>query len=174
MTALPSLNSRFQTVDRPVAAPGKCGVCGATDRECVDFGMDIDDYGVFYLCFHCIREGALTTGLVVTVEEYDAERMKAGQSIHDYLNAHNMRVVTNEFASTVTGLVAGLPSAFPDLHVHLDNGDSASDDEQDGPERQELQSGTDESDSTAGQDDKPASKRRSTRVPADPKFEPLG
>lgn len=172
MTALPSY-SRFQIVDRPVAAPGKCAVCGATDRECVDFGMDIDDYGAVYFCTHCIREGALATGLVVTVEQYNADRMKAGQSIHDYLTAHSMRVVTDEYAESIHSLVAGLPTAFPDLDVRLDNGDPDATDETHGTDGQELQPDTTPDVSTAGQDSKPTRQRRSASVPADPKFEPL-
>ena len=173
MTAQPSPNSRFQVVDRPVAAPGKCAVCGATDRECVDFGMDIDDYGVFYLCTHCMREGALVTGLVRTVEDYDFERMKAGQSISDYLRAHNMRVVTNELAESIHNLVDSLPTAFPDLHVHLGDDVAAPDDAENVDDGQELLPFDDSDDATSGQDDRPARERRSASVPAGTGFNPL-
>lgn len=173
MTAQPSPNSRFQVVDRPVAAPGKCAVCGATDRACVDFGMDIDDYGVFYLCTHCMREGALVTGLVVTVEDYDFERMKAGQSISDYLTAHHMKVVTDELAESIHHLVDRLPTAFPDLHVHLGDDVAATDDAANVDNGQELLPFDDSDDDTAGQDSKPSRKRGPSSVPANTVFEPL-
>jgi hypothetical protein len=58
------INGRFQLVDRPLAAPGKCAVCGAVDRPVLDFGFDLDDYGVVYICVDDFKAGALLLGLV--------------------------------------------------------------------------------------------------------------
>lgn len=166
MTALP-LTSRFQIVDRPVAHPGKCCVCGATDRECVDFGMDLEDYGAVYFCLDCMREGGLAAGLIHPDAHADV-KLGAEQSLSDYLTKRDLKLVTNEFYELCNNLVSRVPDAFPDSDVHLDSDDSESDDETDGSERQELQSGSDESDETSGQVDKPSGKRRSSSVPANP------
>jgi hypothetical protein len=58
------INGRFQIVDRPLALPGKCAVCGAVDRPVVDFGFDLDDYGVVYICVDDFKAGARLLGLV--------------------------------------------------------------------------------------------------------------
>ena len=48
------INGRFRVTERPMAAPGKCAVCGAVSRPVVDFGMDVDFYGAVLFCFECI------------------------------------------------------------------------------------------------------------------------
>jgi copper chaperone CopZ len=45
--------------DRPIHSPAKCGRCGSVrydGRKYVQFGMDIEFYGIVYLCSHCVRE----------------------------------------------------------------------------------------------------------------------
>lgn len=54
---------RFQVIvnSSPPALPGKCVVCGTTSRDIsyVDFGFDLDFYGVVYFCSNCITEVAM-------------------------------------------------------------------------------------------------------------------
>lgn len=50
----------------PVALPGKCIICGASDnddgRQYIDIGFEIDFYGVIYFCSHCMSEAAVAIG----------------------------------------------------------------------------------------------------------------
>ena len=50
--------SRFQiTHGSPVLPPGKCSVCGTTSGSFIDFGLELDFYGVVYICIdNCFRE----------------------------------------------------------------------------------------------------------------------
>lgn len=41
---------RIQVVDAPPAAPGHCALCGTTEGPMVDFGMNVEFYGVVYFC----------------------------------------------------------------------------------------------------------------------------
>jgi hypothetical protein len=55
------IQSRFIVYERPHALPGKCCVCGASDRPVVDFGRDIEwdnGYGRAYFCVTCIKQAA--------------------------------------------------------------------------------------------------------------------
>lgn len=46
-----SLLDRFQLIEgTPPALPGKCAVCGTTAGPMIDFGLELDFYGVVYLC----------------------------------------------------------------------------------------------------------------------------
>lgn len=59
-------SGRVQILDRPLALPGKCIICGASDnddgREYIDVGFEIEYYGVVYFCTHCFGEIALASG----------------------------------------------------------------------------------------------------------------
>ena len=49
--------SRIQIVDAPPAAPGHCAICGTTQGPMVDFGMNMEFYGVIYFCVEsCLVE----------------------------------------------------------------------------------------------------------------------
>lgn len=49
--------SRIQVVDAPPAAPGHCALCGTTQGPMVDFGMNMEFYGVIYFCIeNCLVE----------------------------------------------------------------------------------------------------------------------
>jgi hypothetical protein len=52
---------RVQVLDNPQAHPGKCGVCGNgadPNRQWIDFGAQVPDYGALYICSICIAEVA--------------------------------------------------------------------------------------------------------------------
>ena|SRR3990170_6848354 len=68
--------SKFQVMDLPIMAPGKCSNCGGTrigDRKYVDFGLTLEYYGIVYLCTLCIKELMMVLqknmGLVQTIIE---------------------------------------------------------------------------------------------------------
>lgn len=51
---------RFHIIEgTPPSLPGKCSVCGTTEGTFVDFGLDLDYYGVVYFCLdNCLVEMA--------------------------------------------------------------------------------------------------------------------
>lgn len=57
------INGRFRFLERPAALPGKCACCGAVDKPVVDFGFDVDWYGVVYLCLDCLGEAVQIAGV---------------------------------------------------------------------------------------------------------------
>jgi hypothetical protein len=63
-------SARFQVLDQPVALPGKCAVCGYTggsskdDRKFIDFGFDLDFYGVVYFCSKCLTSSINSVGWI--------------------------------------------------------------------------------------------------------------
>lgn len=179
MTALP-LTSRFQIVERPVAHPGKCAVCGATDRECVDFGMDLEDYGAVYFCVECAQEVGLAVGLV-TAETLAKATIEAGQSIDAYLNGANAKVVTNELHAALHTVVNLVLDGHGNSHVHsaaegmVSVGQEDADAGNAAPVEQSDSNVSDEpADNSSGQSDGAASKRRSASVPASSSNESLG
>lgn len=164
MTA-PPLTSRFQLLDRPVAHPGKCCVCGATDRECVDFGMDLEDYGAVYFCTSCLREVGLIVGLIHP-DVYEQAKLEAGQSVEEYLSAHEKVAVTHEFYELCHNLVSGFSTAVSPDDVRVGRSDPEPVDETHGTDGQELLPNSTSGQADSVPDDKPASKRRSSGVSA--------
>lgn len=72
----------MQIIPLPLALPGKCIVCGASNnddgRQYIDFGLEIDFYGVVYFCTHCMSETAVAIGyrspsLFAVIEEENIE-----------------------------------------------------------------------------------------------------
>jgi len=68
-------NGRVTVHRIPPAAPGKCVVCGFSgdveeSRLFVDFGFDIDYYGVVYFCSLCMTEVANAIGYV-SIDQYN-------------------------------------------------------------------------------------------------------
>lgn len=63
-------SNRIQILDRPVSLPGKCAVCGYSggaakdDRKFIDFGFDIDFYGVVYFCSSCVLSSVNVLGWI--------------------------------------------------------------------------------------------------------------
>jgi len=168
MTALP-LTSRFKLVEKPVAHPGKCVVCGAVDRPCIDFGMDIDDYGAVYFCTDCMREGGLAAGLIHP-RMYEQAQLGAEQSLYKYLQERELRIVTNGFVECFNRLLDSLPNAFPDTHVHLGNVDAEPVNEPDHDSRQKLLPIFEQGDGSSGQDDSTPSEFRPPRISASTGF----
>jgi len=100
-------NGKVQVHRVPPAAPGKCVVCGFSgdvedSRLFIDFGFDIDYYGVVYFCSLCMTEVANAIGfvsidqytkiqtlnmeLVDRVEELTNERDASTNALRAYLN----------------------------------------------------------------------------------------
>ena len=178
-------NARFQLVPRPLVAPGKCAVCGTTERAVVDFGAYVDWFGAIYLCVSCLAEAAATIGMVSGDEYAEAKRLTS-QSFSSYLLQNDLMVVDSEWYERAANLFGSVPvsdayiricggtetvlefrepvSIQPPLPFGEDNGTS------DSPESDEFTSASG-NDADSGQGNKPTRKRRSTSVPANPSDE---
>jgi len=92
MTTQP--NARIVTHNVPPAAPGKCVVCGfggRDDRVYIDFGFDIDYYGVVYFCSECMTEVAAAVGYIKQ-DKYDRiqiENLKLEDKLRTALDERN-------------------------------------------------------------------------------------
>lgn len=92
---------RFQLIKgSPPMLPGKCAICGTvdTDREYVDFGFELDYYGVVYFCNFCLAEMVALLGYIPTdrwkmivdenikLENTNEELQKQNQELKDAIN----------------------------------------------------------------------------------------
>lgn len=104
MTVTPQ--SRIQVLNVPVAAPGKCTMCGSAgdgERKFIDFGFQLDWYGAVYFCTECIKEFAQAAGYV-PVEAFNnqGEELKKVQIDYDKLTLRN-KAVENALRNTLDG-----------------------------------------------------------------------
>jgi nicotinamidase-related amidase len=63
--------SKYRILDVPDMQPGKCANCGASKndgRKYIDFGLQVDWYGVVHLCGECVKDIARTMGLFTELE----------------------------------------------------------------------------------------------------------
>jgi hypothetical protein len=117
VTHAPHPSGRIQVLANPIALPGKCVICGASDnddgRKYIDIGFELDFYGVFYFCTHCMSEMAASLGyispsLFKVVEE---ENLEASNKIRE-LEAENvkLRVALNsvDFLGTLRAPSSGV------------------------------------------------------------------
>lgn len=76
-----SPNSRFSIVEVPARHPGTCCVCGSTndsEREFVDFGAMVRNFGAIYMCTVCLRDAAQSIDYVPFLEaEAQIEKREA-------------------------------------------------------------------------------------------------
>lgn len=59
---------RVKLLDYPMAFPAKCAICGSGTKKVVDFGLDIEFYGVVYFCEECVGTIAAVSGYAKPVE----------------------------------------------------------------------------------------------------------
>lgn len=95
MTIIPEAipTSLVQIRETPVAAPGKCILCGATrrdDRAYVDFGQSIERYGAVYFCTFCFAEAAIACGFIQN-EKYLA-LLTENEGLKKSLELANVRI----------------------------------------------------------------------------------
>lgn len=121
MTTSPQ--SRIQVLNVPVAAPGKCVMCGSSngeDRTFLDFGFAIDWYGVVYFCSECIKEFAQAINYI-PVEAFQAQdrELNALQVTYDKLVKEHS-VTKDALCTLLSSDSAGDRVSFP-----LDNVEDA-------------------------------------------------
>ncbi len=64
--------SKYRVVAVPDKKPGKCANCGSCKddgRKYVDFNLEVDWFGIVYLCGFCLKDIALNVGLFRDYEE---------------------------------------------------------------------------------------------------------
>lgn len=77
---------RIQVLDRPVALPGKCAICGYSGsengdgRKFIDINFDMDFYGAVIFCAGCIVGIANKLGFI-SPEQADKLRLEKDQAI---------------------------------------------------------------------------------------------
>lgn len=102
------INGRFKFLERPASLPGKCACCGAVTKPVIDFGFDLDFYGVVYLCVDCLGEA-----FTIMRDSFAAAGSQAVP-----LPTVNVEAV-DEYLRTVTEstnrLISLLPPAYFDL-----------------------------------------------------------
>lgn len=110
--------SRFQFLERPVAAPSKCVVCGGYDRPVVDFGVSIQWYGAIVICTDCVGEAGRVVGLV-SVGDVSDEKQYAERFISNYLNDNNLVAIPRDFFDTAVDSIRGLSDAIAGAVLHI-------------------------------------------------------
>jgi len=80
--------SRFQVLEQPLSAPAKCAFCGIGHNDegrrlFIDTSLDLDFYGVVYMCSTCLNEIAESLGYISN-DKWDGLRLKT-----QYLNEEN-------------------------------------------------------------------------------------
>jgi len=103
-------SSRFQLYPSPVAAPGKCAICGAVNRPVVDFGMTVEFYGAVLFCVECMESAARTIDMVPRRELSAAEESLA-QSFATQLIERDLVAVSHDHYIAITTNLSHLSNA---------------------------------------------------------------
>ncbi len=118
MTHSPVLE-RFQLLDKPIAAPGKCAVCGSVSKPVIDFNFNLDWYGAVYFCVECMQSAARAIGLV-SIEEYTALAQENADVIIKFCEENSFVIVTREqyeqyksFIGFLATSVSAIANSFP-------------------------------------------------------------
>lgn len=118
MTHSPVLE-RFQLLDKPIAAPGKCAVCGSVSRPVIDFNFNLDWYGAVYFCIECMQAAAKAIGLV-SIKEYTALAQENADVIIKFCEENSFVIVTREqyeqyksFIGFLATSVSAIANSFP-------------------------------------------------------------
>lgn len=157
----PPGQSRFVLLERPIANPGICKVCGAVDRPVVDFGSTDDD-GAIYFCTNCLTEVAKTILNLVDASDLKAAQLTASQ-LQSQLNKAGS--LTDEYINAIHGLhsdfISSLHSVSDADGSISENISSESDAEGHGEIRgpEPIESSGDESISVGGPTSVPATSR---------------
>ncbi len=118
MTHSPVLE-RFQLLDKPIAAPGKCAVCGSVSKPVIDFNFNLDWYGAVYFCVECMQSAAKAIGLV-SIEEYTVLAQENADVIIKFCEENSFVIVTREqyeqyksFIGFLATSVSAIANSFP-------------------------------------------------------------
>lgn len=105
------VTSRFRILANPNVLPGKCAVCGATDRAVIDFDATIPMYGAILICMNCMTEAAQGIGMA-TREDFTELQETLAQSMNEHLAFHGLIGVPRDRYSDIVVAVSGLSDAL--------------------------------------------------------------
>ncbi|MBK6790907.1 MAG: hypothetical protein IPG77_25665 [Betaproteobacteria bacterium] len=118
MTHSPVLE-RFQLLDKPIAAPAKCAICGSVSKPVIDFNFNLDWYGAVYFCVECMQAAARAIGLV-SIKEYTALAQENADIIIKFCEENDFVIVTREqyeqyksFIGFLATSVSAIANSFP-------------------------------------------------------------
>lgn len=118
MTHSPVLE-RFQLLDKPIAAPGKCAVCGSVSKPVIDFNFNLDWYGAVYFCVECMASAARVINLV-SMKEYTTLAQENADVIIKFCEENSFVIVTREqyeqyksFIGFLATSVSAIANSFP-------------------------------------------------------------
>lgn len=137
---------RFQVLEHnQLIAPGKCAGCGGfTGRRFIDFGLELDYYGVVYLCLEtCFTEVANQIGFLSPVQ--GAERNMTIRNQKEFIEALQSELKALENVKDAMASYLGI-----DPHLAADFGNSGTVPEVSGNEGTQAEGRTD-SEPEAGQ-----------------------
>jgi len=122
------VQARMQIVPRPFAWPGKCMVCGAVDRPCLDFGMELEEHGAVYFCVECMAEGARAIGYV-SQSKVDELNLKLDFATHNTTAAlERVKAFRNELNTSVDSLCSAIDADLDGRCVPGSENESGADD----------------------------------------------
>jgi len=118
MTHSPVLE-RFQLLDKPIAAPAKCAICGSVSKPVIDLNFNLDWYGAVYFCVECMQAAARAIGLV-SIKEYTALAQENADIIIKFCEENGFVIVTREqyeqyksFIGFLATSVSAIANSFP-------------------------------------------------------------
>lgn len=124
MTTNP-VQSRIQVIERPVAYPGKCAICGAVARPVVDWGLELEDYGAVYFCLDCIGQTATALGYVPGDEHASVLKQLDGMAYRVIVATERVKVFKDELAANYECLVRATNSDLFGEPVVINEDESA-------------------------------------------------
>lgn len=148
---------RFQVLDHnQLIAPGKCAGCGGfTNRHFIDFGLELDFYGVVYLCLEtCFTEVANQIGFISPVQAVELQGemqnlVERNSDLQDKLNAlENVRDAIDSYRVVDPSVHSAIDSVQPVLEGSGNEGTKA--EGRIDPESEAGQSGSTESSNVDG------------------------
>lgn len=113
------INARVKVLEKPVAHPGKCVVCGAVNTSVVDIGLDVDNYGVIYFCVTCLAEIGRAIHLVPTAELMDNSR-ETESIVKDYCDRTNQVLVNVDTVRVIGSSVFALANCVDEFGPLVD------------------------------------------------------
>lgn len=147
--------SKYRILAVPDVNPAKCANCGSAKcdgRNYVDFGLQVDWYGVVYLCTECLKDIAGKAGLFRGLE------LRILQLEEEVKNRTVDRLTLKNFEATVLRTFEEVRERFVDLHSTGDDSGPGNNDSVDSSADESGKSGTDSTEPGTTKSEQPTSK----------------
>lgn len=116
--------SKYRILDVPDLKPGKCANCGSSKndgRKYVDFGLEVDWFGIVFICGICLGDVARQMGLFKVYEDKIAELESKLKSFTD------LKTEGKVLQDVVLKTFEEVKEYFVSLHSTGDDSSSSSD-----------------------------------------------